>query len=261
MPLKNIAIEATDLTFVRNGEALFENFSFAIKQGAYVAVIGPNGGGKSTLLRVMLGLLEPTAGSVRIFGKPCDSAEARRRVGYVAQRGGMIDPSFPATAGEVVRAGRTQVHGLRHGYGANDTKAVETAFKQTRIGHLRDRVISSLSGGERQRVLLARALAAEPDILMLDEPIEGLDPGSREEFYATLRDLNKTGKTILFISHDVHRIAKEATSALCLRHELVCHGTKACVVTGRGMRALHHDHGDLSSHHGLESDGPLGDGS
>ncbi|HTK04760.1 MAG TPA: metal ABC transporter ATP-binding protein [Candidatus Eisenbacteria bacterium] len=261
MPVKTPAIEATGLTFVRNGEALFENFSFSIKQGSYVAVIGPNGGGKSTLLRVMLGLLEPTAGTVRIFGEPCDTTAARKRVGYVAQRGGLIDPSFPATAEEVVRAGRTQVHGLSDGHGPADTKAVKAAFKATRIEHLRDRVISSLSGGERQRVLLARALAAEPDILMLDEPIEGLDPASREEFYDTLRGLNKAGKTVIFISHDVHRIAKEADSALCLRHELVCHGTKACVVSGKGMRALHHDHVDLSSHHGLESDGPIGDGS
>ncbi len=130
---------------------------------------------------------------------------------------------------------------------------MEAAITGTRVEHLRDRVISSLSGGERQRVLLARALAAEPDILMLDEPIEGLDPASREEFYATLRMLNHAGKTIIFVSHDVHRIAKEADSALCLRHEVVCHGTTACVLSGTDMKNLYHaDHVDLESHHGYD---------
>lgn len=251
MQVNTPAIRATGLTYVRNGEALFENFSFDIKQGAYVAVIGPNGGGKSTLLRVIMGLLEPNAGKVRVLGLPNRSKDARRRIGYVPQRGGMIDPSFPATTEEVVRAGRTQAHRLLARSGPDDEKAVMTALEETHIVHLRDRVIASLSGGERQRVLLARALAAEPDILILDEPIEGLDHASREDFYATLRALNKKGKTVIFVSHDVHRIAKEADSALCLRHELVCHGTKACVVTGsRAMANLHHDHLDLESHHG-----------
>lgn len=255
MPVKRPAIEAKGLTYLRNGEALFEDFSFAIERGSYVAVIGPNGGGKSTLLRVLLGLLEPTKGEVRIFGLPSDDRHARRRIGYVAQRGGMIDPSFPATAEEVVEAGRAQARGLTARPDAADEKAVDAAFDATNVGHLRHRVISSLSGGERQRVLLARALAAEPDILMLDEPIEGLDPSSREEFYAVLRTLKKKGKTIIFVSHDVHRIAKEADSALCLRHELVCHGEKACVVRGSAMKNLHHDHSDLEAHHGFHENG------
>lgn len=254
MPLKKAAIEAKDLTYARNGEALFEDFSFTIDRGSYVAVIGPNGGGKSTLLRVMLGILAPTSGQVRIFGLPCEDRHARRRVGYVAQRGGMIDPSFPATAEEVVEAGRAQVRGLMARPDVADEKAVDAAFDATNVGHLRHRVISSLSGGERQRVLLARALAAEPDILMLDEPIEGLDPGSREEFYGTLKSLNKKGKTIIFVTHDVHRIAKEADSALCLRHEVVCHGEKACLVKGSAMKYLHHDHHDLEAHHGFHED-------
>lgn len=255
MPVKKLAIEAEGLTYVRNGEALFENFSFTIAPGAYVAVIGPNGGGKSTLLRVLLGLLEPTKGSVRIFGLPNTDKHARRRIGYVAQRGGLIDANFPATSEEVVEAGRTQIRGLLARPSAADEKAIDAAFDATNIGYLRHRVIASLSGGERQRVLLARALAAEPDILMLDEPIEGLDPGSREEFYATLKALNKKGKTIIFVSHDVHRIAREADSALCLRHELVCHGEKACVVTGSAMKNLHHDHNDLEAHHGFHENG------
>lgn len=248
---KEPAIEALGLSYVRNGEYLIHDFSFAVKKGAYTAVIGPNGGGKTTLLRILLGLVSPTSGTVRIFGKPNTGRDARRCVGYVPQRGGLIEPTFPATTEEVVTAGRTQVLRLWKRFGDEDRAAVDAAFETMRIAHLRGRTISSLSGGERQRVLLARALASEPDILVLDEPVDGLDPDAREEFYDALRRVNAEGKTILFVSHDVHRLAKEADSAICLRHELVCHGTKACVVTGKRLRNLYHPNkSELNEHHG-----------
>jgi len=245
-----LVIHARGLSFSRNTEVLFHDFSFDVAAGSYVAVIGPNGGGKTTLMRVLLGLLAPDAGSVELFGLPSAHHDARRRVGYIAQRGGLIEPTFPATAEEVVAAGRTQRIGLWKRFGGGDREAVTAAFATMRIAHLRKRTIGSLSGGERQRVLLARALAADPDLLILDEPVDGLDLESREEFYDALRRVNAQGKTILFVTHDVHRISREASSALCLRHELVCHGTEACHISGNELRNIHHgNRAELARHH------------
>lgn len=244
------AVEAQHLSFIRNGEALFEDFSFTIPSGAYVAVIGPNGGGKTTLMRVLLGLEEANSGSIRLFGRAAEHPNVRRRIGYIPQHGGLIDPTFPATAEEVVAAGRTQRTGLWKRIAAADRQAIDAAFDTMRIANLRDRTIGSLSGGERQRVLLARALAANPDLLILDEPVDGLDPHAREEFYEALRRIHADGKTIFFVTHDVHRISGEADSAICLRHELVCHGTKACHISGSHLRNIHHgSHSELTRHH------------
>ena len=244
------AVDAQHLSFVRNGEALFEDFSFTIPAGSYVAVIGPNGGGKTTLMRVLLGLEEPNSGTIHLFGLPAHHPDARRRIGYIPQRGGLIDPSFPATAQEIVAAGRTQRIGLWKRFAAADRHAIDAAFDTMRIAHLRNRTVGSLSGGERQRVLLARALAADPHLLVLDEPVDGLDPHAREEFYDALRRIHALGTTIFFVTHAVHRISSEADSAICLRHELVCHGTSACHISGNQLRNIHHGtHAELERHH------------
>jgi zinc transport system ATP-binding protein len=250
MPIKKpAAIAADNLTFTRNGERLLDRFSFEIPSGAYVAVIGPNGSGKTTLMHLLLGLVKPADGSVELFGRPPDDPRSRRRVGYVPQRGGTLDPSFPATAEELVNAGRSQALGIWKHFGPEDREAVDRAFEVLDIGHLRRRTISALSGGELQRVLLARALSTDPDLLILDEPVEGLDVDSRAGFHAALKKLNRQGRTILFVTHEVHTIAKEADAAICLRHELVCHGTKACVITGGHLRNLYHgSHEEMAEH-------------
>lgn len=249
------AIAAEHLTLVRGRETICEDFSFAVPAGAYVAVIGPNGGGKTTLLRALLGLARPTAGTVALFGLPVASAAARQRVGYVAQRGGTIDPQFPATVEEVVAAGCIQRGSILRRQTEGDRRAIGGALERMGIAHLRRRPLGLLSGGERQRTLLARALAARPDLLVLDEPIDGLDPASREEFYATLRAVNAEGTTILFVTHDVHRITREASAAICLHHELVCHGAHACHIGGAELRnIMHRSKDELAEHHGIAED-------
>lgn len=243
-------IEAKHLTFVRHNEEVLHDFSFTIHEGDYVGVIGPNGGGKTTLLRLLLGLERPTAGSIKILGSSPTGRKARQQIGYVAQRGGSLDSQFPATVEEIVRAGRTPRLGWFGTWRTSDEKAVNTAMKEMHVEKLRKRPMSRLSGGERQKVLLARAMAAEPKILFLDEPVDGLDPQSRDDFYKLLRSINKRGVTIIFVSHDVHVISREAGSALCLKHQLVCHGDKACHVQGTQLRDLFHEtHADLVHHH------------
>lgn len=233
-----MSIVANNLSFKRNGEEIIHGFSFSIAEGAYVGVIGPNGGGKTTLLRLMLGLEKPTTGSLRLFDRAPTDRHIRRQIGYVPQRGGNLDPLFPATVEEVIHSVRASESGVR--------KAVQ----QLNIKHLLTRPMSHLSGGERQKVLLARALAIEPKILFLDEPVDGLDPKSRDEFYTLLRQLNANGLTIVFVTHDVHAIAEEADSALCLKHQLVCHGHKACHIDREELQNLvHTDKASLREHH------------
>lgn len=243
-------IRASKLSYVRNGEEIIHDFSFEIKAGDYVGIIGPNGGGKTTLLRLLLGLLPPTSGSIEVLGGPATDACVRRQIGYVAQRGGNLDPQFPATVEEVVRSGRIPHLGLFGRFKEHDEDAIRQAMGDMGLATLWKRPLSKLSGGERQKVLLARAMASEPKILCLDEPTDGLDPASRDAFYAMLRRINESGVTIIFVSHDIHAVSKEARSAICLKHQLVCHGDTACHIGQEELRDLFHpDRADLLSHH------------
>lgn len=247
---KQIVIQAEHITFARNGEQIIHDFSFEIHAGDYVGVIGPNGGGKTTLLRLLLGIIKPTAGKIKLLGGSVRDKNVRWKIGYVAQRGGNLDSQFPATVAEVIHSGRTPKLGIFGSFESADKKIIQRIAKELEIENLLTRSVAKLSGGERQKVLLARALVGEPKMLFLDEPVEGLDPNSRDHFYRILKKLNRDGMTILFVSHDVHTVAKEARSAICLKHQMVCHGKKACVIGTETLRDLFHpDLADLHHHH------------
>ena len=252
MPVKKKTpiISVKNLTFERGTEHVIHDFSFEIFAGDYVGVIGPNGGGKTTLLRLLLGLLPPHHGTISILGGRPTDRFVSKQVGYVAQRGGNIDAQFPATVEEVIRSGRTPRLGFFGRMHAKDEKAIKHAVTEMGIAALLKRPMYKLSGGERQKVLLARALVGEPKILFLDEPVDGLDPSSRDDFYKLLRKLNKDGLTIVFVSHDVHTVAEEANSAICLKHQLVCHGSKACLIEKEELKDLFHkDKKEILFHH------------
>lgn len=243
MPVRSV-IEAALLTYAREGDLIIDRFDFKIPQGQFVGVLGPNGGGKTTLIRLILGLLPSTSGTIRVFGgKPTDRA-VRRRIAYVPQRGGNIDSQFPATVEEVVRSGLV-------GRGRIRQEDIEAALKTTDIAHLRNRTLGRLSGGERQRVLIARALASKPELLVLDEPTDGLDRENQANLFRILKRFRKESRmTILFVSHDVHMIAREANSAMCLHHELVCHGHHVCMIKKNEIHnAFHAGHKELVEHH------------
>lgn len=240
---KKFVIESKELVFIREGVTIIDDFSFAIEKGTIVGIIGPNGGGKSTLLKLMMGLLTPTAGEVTLLGKKPHSNAARQQIAYVAQRGGSIDPLFPATVKEVVQAGLRDKK--------NSLKKTQKALKDLDILYLANRHLSQLSGGERQRALIARALVSEPKILFLDEPTDGLDPESREEFYTLLQKLKEKKKlTIVIVSHDVHTLTKQIDAALCIKHEEVCHGDKECMLDAHELRnVFHKDMNNVHNHH------------
>lgn len=203
-------------------EPVLEDVNLTIVPGDFIGLIGPNGGGKSTLLKVLLGLLPPMRGAVRLFGQP--PALGRRLVGYVPQAFA-FDRAFPIRVHEVVRMGRLSRRGLGRRYTATDDAAVRTALDQVAAWHLRDRPFGTLSGGQRQRVLMARALAAEPQLLILDEPTASVDPQGRADLYVILRELN-THLSILLVTHDMLAISSYVKTVGCINRRLVYHGTR-----------------------------------
>jgi zinc transport system ATP-binding protein len=223
--MKASCIEVENLNFSFDKNIVIEDVSFKITEGQYTGLIGPNGGGKTTLVKIILGLLTPSSGSVRLFGGPAAEFRMRSLIGYVPQNAAQAEFYFPATAHEIVRSGRTARVGLFRRFTKADNLAIDEAMETAGVLHLKDRLIGKLSGGQRQRVFIARALAGDPQALILDEPAVGVDSASKERFYGFLRELNKNaGITILFVTHDLGVIAREAESVLCLNRTLLCHG-------------------------------------
>lgn len=218
-------IEVNDLSYSINGNTVIEDVSFQVHPGEYLGLIGPNGGGKTTLLKLMLGLLKPDRGTVKICGHNVRKKADKSVVGYVPQRATQTDFNFPATVEEIVTSGRTPRLGWFRRLGGADHAAIDKAMEMADVTHLKKRLIQNLSGGERQRVFIARALACEPKILFLDEPTSGVDVASQNRFYQFLSDLNKKLKlTIVFVSHDIDAVSNQVSCVLCLNKKLVCHG-------------------------------------
>jgi zinc transport system ATP-binding protein len=232
-------IEVKDVSFSYIGNPILQDISFNVDAGEYLGIIGPNGGGKTTLFKVILGLLKPQSGQIKIFGEPLESFKSRHLIGYVPQRS-LSDYYFPATVEEVVKSGRTARLGLLKRFSKEDARAIERVMEVTDVAGLKHRLIGQLSGGERQRVFIARALASDPKILILDEPDVGVDVTAQEKFYSFLEELNSgSGITILLISHDIDVVAHQAKTILCLNRRLVCHGPPRDFITEEYMQKLY----------------------
>ena len=213
-----------------------EEVSLSIPRGSAVAIVGPNGSGKSTLLKVLLGLLDPWSGTVVVLGRP--PKDARRRIGYVPQTD-VGDWRFPATVGEVVMMGRYRRLGLFRRPGAADRAAVRAALERVGMADRSDDQVGELSGGQRQRVFLARALVQEPELLLLDEPLAGVDALTEHDIYGLLGDLRERGVTILFTTHNLASVADYFDLALFLNRRLVAFGPPARVFTEENLRAAY----------------------
>lgn len=205
-----------------DGTPALEAVDLSVAERDFLGVIGPNGGGKSTLLRAMLGLVRPARGRVLLGGVPPE--KGRRIVGYVPQLKD-LDWAFPISVWDVVRMGRYRRRGLFRRYNREDAHATQQALERMGISHLRDRQIGALSGGQRQRVFIARALVGEPALLLLDEPLTGVDATTRTEFYEVLNELNRS-LTIIMASHDISAVAAYAKTVACLNRRLYYHGSK-----------------------------------
>lgn len=206
-----------------NGVTALEDINLDICESDLVALIGPNGAGKSTLLKVILGLIKPTSGSIKLFGC-ADLGKNLKSVGYVPQTALVRDPTLPFTVYETVMMGRTPVVGLLHGLSKRDRQKVDEVLRLFGIYELKDRKIGQLSGGQSQRVFLAKAMVAEPKLLLLDEPTSGVDMTSKREFYSILERLNKERHiAVILSSHDVGVVTKIANRVLCInRSQFFC---------------------------------------
>lgn len=221
---KNI-IEIQAVSFAYGGATVLDKVSLNIHQGDYLGIVGPNGGGKTTLLRVILGLLKPSSGTIKLFGSPCLCRKERSRLGYVPQKAINFDPLFPATVYEVAAMGRYGKKGLLRGLNAEDHRLIADSLRRVEMLEHRDRLIGDLSGGQQQRVFIARALSGTPEVLLLDEPTIGVDLQTQEQFYRLLKKLNREmNLTLILISHDIGVVANEATEIAFLNQSLRYYG-------------------------------------
>ena len=215
------ALSVKDLTVRYGDHTAIAGINLEVPSGAYLAVIGPNGGGKSTLLKAILGLVPAAGGQVRIFGRP--SGQAHGLVGYVPQFS-EIDRRFPISVFEAVLTARTQKR-LRpfYRYKPFDRQASEEVLWRVGLAGLADKPLTDLSGGEFQKVLLARALAARPRLLLLDEPTANVDATARQQIYQLLHELHAE-MTIVMVTHDMLAVTSHVESLACLNHSLIYHG-------------------------------------
>jgi zinc transport system ATP-binding protein len=235
-------VKADNLWFSYNGDAVLADVSFAIDQFEFTSVVGPNGGGKTTLLKLILGLLRPNRGTIRVLGKSPE--QARPKIGYVPQQF-QFDYKFPVRVIDVVLMGR--LTGWRGLFSREDRRVALRALEQVELSDLGRRHIAELSGGQRQRVLIARALATEPLLLLLDEPTAHIDMAAQQEFYTFIERL-KEQLTILMVTHDVAFVAPFVKSVLCVNRSVVMHPTVAITpevinnLYGETMRFVSHGH-------------------
>jgi len=217
----NICFE--HVSFAYGNERILDDIHFAIPDGDYVAIVGPNGAGKSTLLKLLLGLLTPQEGAITVFGHSIEKAKEHLDIGYVPQRIVSSDILMPATVEEVVLSACVASQQFFSGKSKEERTAARDAMERLDILSIKDKLVSQLSGGQRQRVFIARALARQPKILILDEPTVGIDTAVKTKFFELLDGLNKKGLTILIVSHDLDIMKERAKTIVGIHRRLISH--------------------------------------
>jgi len=239
MPQPEVVADLKDVTVSYRDHVVLRDITLQVHKGHYLAIIGPNGAGKTTLLKTMLGTIRPVSGTVSVFGRPpWKLGDERSRIGYVPQVT-TTDVSFPVTAREAVLMGRFGRIGLLRRPSPEDREAADRAMTRVRITDIADEPIGRLSGGQRQRVYVARALANDPDLLLLDEPTTGVDVATIESFFELLHRLNQGGMAIVVVSHDIGVVAQYADSIACVNMRLVAHGRPDEVLDGSVLACMY----------------------
>jgi zinc transport system ATP-binding protein len=221
----SLAVELDRVSFAYpGGPTVLRNVNLRIETGEFVTVAGPNGGGKTTLLRIVLGLERPQSGRALLFGKPVQTLAERFRIGYLPQRT-TLGIDAPATVREVVSAGRVARRGFARPFGRHDWLVIANAIERVGLAELARRPIQRLSGGQQQRAYIAKALAGEPDLLILDEPTAGVDADAQESFAALLGELHRElGATIVYVSHEFGAVESFVERVILVRGTIVFDG-------------------------------------
>jgi zinc transport system ATP-binding protein len=235
-------VEINDLWFSYNGQQVLREVNLTVPRGDFLVIIGPNGGGKTTLLKLMLGLLKPGRGQVSVLGQPAGKSVGR--IGYVPQNV-HVNKTFPISVLDVVLMGCLRQNRGWSRHTREDRLAAEAALGQMQVWEYRDRKIGEVSGGQLQRVFIARALVSEPEVLFLDEAMANIDAHGRGDFYEALKELNKN-VTIIAVSHDMMIISSHAKSVACINRELYYHGSGE--ITQEMLDTAYHCPVDLVAH-------------
>jgi zinc transport system ATP-binding protein len=243
------AVEIKDVSVSIKDKEILKNINISLEEGHFLGIVGPNGGGKTTLVKIILGLIKPTGGSVSVFGAPPEAPRAGKGIfGYLPQHQN-IDPNFPATALDIVLMGRYGKTGFLRWPGGKDREVAMECMSMMGIDSLRRKQYSQLSGGQQQRVSIARALAGEPRILILDEPSTGIDVVGQEDFYHLLKGLQKKMHlTILMVSHDIGTVTTYVDEISCLNINLYYHGNPLGALDDEVMTSLYGKNFDLLMH-------------
>jgi zinc transport system ATP-binding protein len=233
--MASAVLRADAVSFAYHDEPVLDCVSFEVGPGEFVALAGANGSGKSTLMRIALGLLPPSQGTVELFGRPPGQLRERWRIGYVPQRPSTLE-LLPATVRDVVTSGRLARRGWWRRPTAADRAAVDGALDTVGLTHLVRRPLAELSGGQQQRAFIAKALATEPDLLVLDEPTAGVDAESQRRFRDTLVELARgRGAAVLLVSHELGAVADDLDRLLLLRHSKIAFDGTPADLTASGV--------------------------
>jgi len=229
MPLA--VLESVSFAY-EDGVPVLEDVDLAIDAGELVAIAGPNGGGKTTLVRLIVGLERPSAGTIERFGEPVQPGRGDPRIGYLPQRA-VAAVSAPITVQELVAVGRAPVHGVLRALDDADQAAIAEAIERVGLADLTDRPLAKLSGGQRQRAFIAKALAASPQLLILDEPSAGVDPGAQDALAALVGRLSaELGVTVLYVSHEFGAIEPHVGRLLMVRGGIAFDGPPRDLASG-----------------------------
>lgn len=242
-PAQNIVISLQGVDFGYTEEPVLQDVNLQIHEREMIGIVGPNGGGKTTLLRLLLGLLKPQRGQVLVFGQP--PAKSSHRLGYVPQHM-LYDNRFPVSVLDVVLMGLTGKSSLGP-FAKATLRRAEEVLASVNLNEFRNHAFAELSGGQRQRVLIARALASSPDMLLFDEPTANVDTTAGEKLYEILDQLNER-MTILIVSHDIGFVNRHISSVVCVNRQVVVHPTSDLAghniidLYGHDMALIRHDH-------------------
>jgi zinc transport system ATP-binding protein len=224
MPMSMLSVE--QLSFRYNSVEVLSDISFSVDAGDYIGLVGPNGSGKTTVIKIMLGLLQQEKGTVTLFGSDAAGFRERHKIGYLPQKPTHFNPHFPATVKEIVSLGLFSKQSFLQRITKDDQKLIYDAMAMAEVLDISDALIGELSGGQQQRVLVARAVVNKPELLILDEPTTALDPEAREHFFKVLYELNRRGNvTVILVTHDIASIGKYASKLLYLDKKIIFYGS------------------------------------